>query len=46
MSFNNSCILCLSFDSYGAILVRKLQWRHNEDDKVSSHQPHDCLLNR
>ena len=23
-----------------------LQWRHNELDCVSNHQPHDCLLNR
>ena len=23
-----------------------LQWRHNERDGVSKHQPHDCLLNR
>ena len=23
-----------------------LQWRHNERDDVSNHQPHDCLLNR
>ena len=22
-----------------------LQWRHNEHDVVSNHQPHDCLLN-
>ena len=22
-----------------------LQWRHNERDGVSSHQPHDCLIN-
>ena len=22
------------------------QWRHNEQDGVSNHQPHDCLLNR
>ena len=22
-----------------------LQWRHNEPDCVSNHQPHDCLLN-
>ena len=22
------------------------QWRHNEGDGVSNHQPHDCLLNR
>ena len=25
---------------------RTLQWRHNERDGVSNHQPHDCLLNR
>ena len=23
-----------------------LQWRHNERDSVSNHQPHECLLNR
>ena len=23
-----------------------LQWRHNERDCVSNHQPHNCLLNR
>ena len=23
-----------------------LQWRHNERDGVSNHQPHDCLLRR
>ena len=23
-----------------------VQWRHNEGDGVSNHQPHDCLLNR
>ena len=23
-----------------------LQWRHNERDGVSNHQPHDCLPNR
>ena len=23
-----------------------LQWRHNERDSLSNHQPHDCLLNR
>ena len=23
-----------------------LQWRHNEHDGVSNHQPHDCILNR
>ena len=25
---------------------KTLQWRHNEGDGVSNHQPHDCLLNR
>ena len=24
---------------------QSLQWRHNERDCVSNHQPHDCLLN-
>ena len=23
-----------------------LQWRHNDRDDVSNHQPHDCLPNR
>ena len=23
-----------------------LQWRHNERDGVSNHQPHECLLKR
>ena len=23
-----------------------LQWRHNERDGVSNHQPHECLINR
>ena len=26
--------------------ISTLWWRHNERDDVSSHQPHDCLLNR
>ena len=26
--------------------ITPLQWRHNECDGVSNHQPHDCLLNR
>ena len=25
---------------------RPLQWRHNGRDRVSNHQPHDCLLHR
>ena len=25
---------------------RTLRWRHNGRDRVSNHQPHDCLVNR
>ena len=25
---------------------RPLHWRHNDQDSVSNHQPHGCLLNR
>ena len=25
-------------------LIMALQWRHNERDSVSNHQPHDCLF--
>ena len=28
------------------VLFYTLQWRHNESDGVSNHQPHDSLLNR
>ena len=27
------------------VLITILQWRHNEHDGASNHQPHDCLLN-
>ena len=27
-------------------LLIPLRWRHNENDSVSNHQPHGCLLNR
>ena len=27
-------------------ILKILQWRHNERDCVSNHQPHECLLNR
>ena len=26
--------------------IHSLQWRYNRRDRVSNHQPHDCLLNR
>ena len=29
-----------------SISILTLQWRHNENDDISNHQPHDCLLNR
>ena len=29
-----------------AEVASTLQWRHNERDSVSHHQPHNCLLNR
>ena len=28
------------------LFSNQLQWRHNERDDVSNHQPHHCLLNR
>ena len=28
------------------VIPYPLQWRHNERNGVSNHQPHDCLLNR
>ena len=27
------------------IIIDALQWRHNEHDGVSNHQPHECLRN-
>ena len=32
--------------SHWMIMLSTLQWRHNECDGVSNHQPRDCLLNR
>ena len=28
------------------VIIWTLQWRHNDHDSVSNHQPHGCLLNR
>ena len=33
-------------DTLVIVFRRQLQWRHNEHDSVSNHQPHDCLLKR
>ena len=35
---------CQAIQSLSYIIL--LQWRHNGCDRVSNHQPHDCLLNR
>ena len=32
--------------SYLPSCTHPLQWRHNERDGISNHQPQDCLLNR
>ena len=32
--------------NFSGDLVKPLRWRHNEQDIVSNHQPHHCLLNR
>ena len=36
----------LIFRENGLFNGSALQWRHNERDGISTHQPHDCLLNR
>ena len=38
------CVLLLHHQAVGIFVA--LQWRHNERDGVSNHQPRDCLLNR
>ena len=42
-------ILCHNCDQLELCItllyVYSLQWRHNEHDGVSNHQPHDCLFN-
>ena len=43
-----TCVLVLHLHNYyhtfqGSISL--LQWRHNEHDSVSNHQPYDCFLN-
>ena len=37
--------MCFQLRLY-CIIIFPLQWRHNERDRVSNHQPHDCLFNR
>ena len=42
---------CVLMEFWGTIsmnlaFLRPLRWRHNDQDGVSNHQPHGCLLNR
>ena len=39
-------ISCMSLGWSNAPSLGLLQWRHNEHDGVSNHQPQDCLVNR
>ena len=44
-----TCTPCSSRSKWRSINISSffpLQWRHNEHDNVSNHEPHDCLLNR
>ena len=48
-----NCLVNLTHRSYHILstayrwaFYRVLQWRHNEFDGVSNHQPRDCLFNR
>ena len=36
---------CLASDIAFSVLGTPFQWRHNEHNGVSTHQPHDCFLN-
>ena len=45
LSFKHRNLLC-PYMVIWAFLKQSLQWRHNGQDSVSNHQPHDCLLNR
>ena len=40
------CIVSLMIFYSLTSLSIALHWRHNDDDGVSNHQPHGCLLNR
>ena len=45
-SLHKGSILWKVFPCYTVIIWLPLQWRHNERDGVSNHQPHHCFLNR
>ena len=41
---SNSSLTATQIGSYPTL--KTLQWRHNDHDGVSNHQPHGCLFNR
>ena len=45
-SFDTSDHLHLAHDEISTLYVLALQWRYNEYESVSNHQPYDCLLDR
>ena len=41
------CCITLQCDPLNVVnFLETLHWRHNDEDSVSNHQPHVCLLNR
>ena len=40
------CFTCMQGTDKQSQFIVTLQWRHNEREGVSNHQPHDCLLKR
>ena len=38
-------IMCMTTNALERLQHQTLQWRHNERDSVSNHQPRHCLLN-
>ena len=44
--FSTGCGVCRREVNLVHLQTISLQWRHNERDGFSNHQPHDCLLNR
>ena len=41
----NSCNFTATLSKGCELIADTAQWRHDEHDGVSNHQPHDCLLN-
>ena len=45
-SFSKNENLVIWYDVMNDLMQVSLQWRHNECDDISNHQPYHCLLNR